>query len=169
MLTLTWLLPAAFGLLVAFLPRSIAKLVAFIGALAELVLTLYLAATFDTGAHGYQLVENFTWIPQLHASYHLGLDGISLWLLVLNALIAVVAVIAAPVRTVRASAFFGLLLLMEAGMAGVFMALDLVLFYVFWEGMLIPAYFLLWLWGEGERPAYAALKFVLYTLAGSLL
>jgi NADH-quinone oxidoreductase subunit M len=168
-LTLTWLLPAAFGLVIVFLPRAMAKTVAVVGTLAELALTLFLAWTFDAGHHGYQLVERFSWIPQFQVSYHLGIDGISLWLLVLNALIAVVAVLATPLRTVRAGVFLSLLLLMEAGMAGVFVALDLVLFYVFWEGMLIPAYFLLWIWGEGERPSFAALKFVLYTLAGSLL
>src|SRR5207302_1964578 len=82
---------------------------------------------------------------------------------------AVVAVLATPQRTARLSRFLGLLLFMQAGMAGVFMALDLVLFYVFWEAMLIPAYFLLWLWGEEATPGRAAVKFVLYTLVGSLL
>ena len=169
MLTLSWALPAAFGLLVAFLPRAFARAGAIVGAAATLLLTLYLAYTFDAGHHGYQFVEQASWIPQLAVSYRLGIDGISLWLLVLNALIALVAVVATPARIVRGSGFLALLLLMEAGMAGVFMATDLLLFYVFWEAMLIPAYFLLWIWGEGDRPSYAALKFVLYTLAGSLL
>ena len=69
--------------------------------------------------------------------------------------------LATPVRLPNAGRFVGLLLVMEAGMAGVFEALDLVLFYIFWEAMLIPAYFLLWIWGEGPRPGWAALKFVL--------
>ena len=169
MLTLTWLLPAGFGLLVAFLPRGLAKIAAAVGSLATLALTLWIAYVFDAGHHGYQFVEQAPWIQQLGVSYRLGVDGISLWLLVLNAFIAVVAVLATPTRLLRTSGFLGLLLLMEAGMAGVFLATDLLLFYVFWEAMLIPAYFLLWMWGEGERPAYAALKFVLYTLVGSLL
>ena len=169
MLTLSWALPAAAGLLVAFLPRTVAKTAAVVGSLATLAVTLYIAYAFDPGHQGYQFVEQASWIQQLGVSYRLGIDGISLWLLVLNAFIAVVAVLATPARMLRTSGFLGLLLLMEAGMAGVFMATDLLLFYVFWEAMLIPAYFLLWIWGEGERPAYAALKFVLYTLAGSLL
>ncbi len=169
MLTLIWLLPAAGGVLAALLPRALARGVAIVTALAALALALYVALSFDPGHHGYQFTERADWIPQLGASYHLGVDGVSVWLLVLNALIAVVAVLAAGTRMVRAGSFLGLLLLMEAGMAGVFLAVDLLLFYVFWEAMLIPAYFLLWMWGEGDRPGYAALKFVLYTLAGSLL
>jgi len=95
-------------------------------------------------------------------------DGISLWLVVLNAFLTVIAILATPV-TKRTPGFVAFMLAMSAGLAGVFMAVDLVLFYVFWEAMLIPAYFLLWLYGEGTRPGWAALKFVLYTLAGSLL
>ena len=169
MLTVTWLLPAVAGALVAFLPRPAARPAAIAGAAATLLLTLYLALSFDPGHHGYQFAESASWIPQLQVGYRLGVDGVSLWLLVLNAFIALLAVLATPRRLPRLSGFLALLLLMEAGMAGVFMATDLLLFYVFWEAMLIPAYFALWMWGEGERPAYAALKFVLYTLAGSLL
>jgi NADH-quinone oxidoreductase subunit M len=168
-LTLAWLLPAAGGLAVAFLPRPFAKPGAIAVAVAELALAAWLALAFDVTHRGYQYVEQAAWIPQLHVDYHLGVDGISIWLLVLNAVIALLAVLATPRRTLRVSGFLGLLLVMEAGMAGVFLSLDLVLFYVFWEGMLVPAYFLLWLWGEGDRPGYAALKFVLYTLVGSLL
>src|SRR5205823_5316374 len=109
------------------------------------------------------------WIPQLHVFYRLGVDGISLWLVVLNAFLALIALLATPVSMKGASRFIGLMLAMSAGMAGVLMATDLVLFYVFWEAMLIPAYFLLWLFGEGDRPGRAAVKFVLYTLVGSLL
>ncbi|HEX6548453.1 MAG TPA: NADH-quinone oxidoreductase subunit M [Candidatus Dormibacteraeota bacterium] len=168
-LSLIWLLPAAGGVLCALLPRRLTRVAAILVAAGELVLTLIVAYSFDSSHHGYQFVEQATWVPQFNVGYHLGVDGLSVWLLVLNALIALVAVLATPARTARLSSFLGLMLLMEAGMAGVFEALDLVLFYVFWEGMLIPAYFLLWLWGEGDRPWYAALKFVLYTLAGSLL
>jgi NADH-quinone oxidoreductase subunit M len=97
-------------------------------------------------------------------------DGISIWLVVLNAFLTVIAVLATPVTMKNANRFLGLILAMSAGLAGVFLAVDLVLFYVFWEAMLIPAYFLLWLFGEDEeKPGRAAVKFVLYTLAGSLL
>jgi len=88
---------------------------------------------------------------------------------VLNAFLTVIALLATPVTTRNVNRFVALMLAMSAGLAGVFMATDLVLFYVFWEAMLIPAYFLLWLFGEGDRPGRAALKFVLYTLVGSLL
>jgi NADH-quinone oxidoreductase subunit M len=168
-LTATWLLPAAGGILVCFLPRSAARIAAAAVALAELALTLLLVDSFDAAHHGYQFAEQATWIAQFNVSYHLGIDGLSVWLLVLNALIGVIAVLATPRIWPRAGAFLGLMLLMESGMAGVFMSVDLLLFYVFWEAMLIPAYFVLWLWGEGDRPGYAALKFVLYTLTGSLL
>src|SRR5207237_9060749 len=106
--------------------------------------------------------------PHVGISYRPGVDGISLWLVVLNACLTVIAILATPVSA-RAGWFVGRMLAMSAGLAGVFMATDLVLFYVFWEAMLIPAYFLLWIYGEGPRPGWAALKFVLYTLAGSLL
>jgi NADH-quinone oxidoreductase subunit M len=168
-LTATWLLPAAGGILVCLLPRPVARIAAAVVALAELALTLVLVDNFDAAHHGYQFAEQATWIAQFNVSYHLGIDGLSVWLLVLNALIGVIAVLATPRIWPRAGAFLGLMLLMEAGMAGVFLSVDLLLFYVFWEAMLIPAYFLLWLWGEGDRPGYAALKFVLYTLVGSLL
>ena len=169
MLSAIWILPALGGIVVCFLPRGAARIAAVAVALAELALTLVLAGLFDAGHHGYQFAEQASWIPQLSISYHLGVDGLSVWLLVLNALIGAVAVLATPSVWPRAGAFLGLMLVMEAGMAGVFLSLDLLLFYVFWEALLIPAYFLLWLWGEGDRPGYAALKFVLYTLVGSLL
>ena len=169
MLSAIWVLPALGGIVISFLPRSAARVAAVAVALAELALALALAGLFDAGHHGYQFTEQASWIPQLSVSYHLGVDGLSVWLLVLNALIGAVAVLATPSVWPRAGAFLGLMLVMEAGMAGVFLSLDLLLFYVFWEAMLIPAYFLLWLWGEGDRPGYAALKFVLYTLVGSLL
>jgi NADH-quinone oxidoreductase subunit M len=167
-LTTIWLVPLVGALVVAALPPRAAKAIGLIVALADLVLAGMLAYFFLPGHQGFQFTESVTWIPQFSIFYRLGVDGISLWLLVLNAFLTVIAVLATPV-TARTSGFVGLLLAMSAGLAGVFMATDLVLFYVFWEAMLIPAYFLLWLHGEGPRPGAAALKFVLYTLAGSLL
>jgi NADH-quinone oxidoreductase subunit M len=127
------------------------------------------AFSFAPGYRGYQFTETVPWIPQLRIFYRLGIDGISLWLVVLNAFLTVIAILATPVASRHVNRFVALMLAMSAGLAGVFMATDLVLFYVFWEAMLIPAYFLLWIFGEGERPGRAAIKFVLYTLAGSLL
>ena len=168
-LTSIWLLPLISALLIAFMPPRFAKWMGVLVALVTLGIAGGVALAFAPGHHGYQFTEQVPWIPQLHVFYHLGVDGISIWLVVLNALLTVIAVLATPVTMPNANRFIALMLAMSAGMAGVFLAVDLVLFYVFWEAMLIPAYFLLWLFGEGERPARAAIKFVLFTLAGSLL
>jgi NADH-quinone oxidoreductase subunit M len=170
MLTLIWLLPVAGGLAVAFLPAHFGKWLAVLMAAATLGLAVAVAWSFNPSIHGYQFAEHAAWIPQIHADYYLGVDFVSVWLVVLNALIGLIAVLATPaLRENRSGRFLGLLLVMEGGMAGVFLSVDLLLFYVFWEAMLIPAYFLLWMWGEGSRPLFASLKFVLFTLAGSLL
>ncbi|HEY4887921.1 MAG TPA: NADH-quinone oxidoreductase subunit M [Candidatus Dormibacteraeota bacterium] len=168
-LTTIWLLPMIGAGLIAFMPPRLAKWMGVVVALAALAVAADVAFSFAPGYHGYQFTEAAPWIPQLTIFYRLGLDGISLWLVVLNAFLTVIAILATPVKTRNVSRFVALMLAMSAGLAGVFMATDLVLFYVFWEAMLIPAYFLLWIFGEGERPDRAALKFVLYTLAGSLL
>jgi NADH-quinone oxidoreductase subunit M len=168
-LTVIWLLPLGGALLIAFLPPHFAKWLGTLIALGALGVSAYVAFNFAPGAGGYQFTEVVPWIPQLRIFYRLGVDGISLWLVVLNAFLTVIAVLATPVSMKRAGRFLALILGMSAGLAGVFMAVDLVLFYVFWEAMLIPAYFALWLFGEGERPGRAAIKFVLFTLVGSLL
>ncbi len=168
-LTVIWLLPLVGSALIAFMPPRFAKWMSVATSLAALLIAAGVAFLFDTSARGYQFNEQLPWIPQLHVFYHLGVDGISVWLVVLNALLTVIAVLATPLSTKNVSRFLALMLAMSSGLAGVFLAVDLVLFYVFWEAMLIPAYFLLWMFGEGERPARAAIKFVLFTLAGSLL
>jgi len=167
-LTTLWLLPLIGGALVAFLPPRLAKWFGVLVALIVLAIAGFVATNFATSFKGFQFTEKLAWIPQLSIFYRLGVDGISIWLVVLNAFLTLIAILATPV-TKRTGGFVGLMLAMAGGLAGVFMATDLVLFYVFWEAMLIPAYFLLWLYGEGTRPGWAALKFVLYTLAGSLL
>ena len=168
-LTIVWLLPLAGALLIAALPPHVAKYMGVLVSLGTLFVTGIVALLFAPDYHRFQFAEVLPWIPQLHVFYRLGVDGISVWLLVLNALLTVVAMLATPVTMRNVSRFLALMLAMSAGMAGVVMATDLVLFYVFWEAMLIPAYFLLWLFGEGERPGRAAVKFVLFTLVGSLL
>ena len=168
-LTVIWLLPLIGSALIAFMPPRFAKWFGVVVAVATLGVAAGVAFTFEPGHHGYQYSEAVPWIPQLRVFYRLGVDGISLWLVVLNAFLTVIALLATPVTTRNVNRFVALMLAMSAGLAGVFMATDLVLFYVFWEAMLIPAYFLLWLFGEGDRPGRAALKFVLYTLVGSLL
>ena len=168
-LTAIWLLPVVGAVAVAFAPRSQARIVGVLFALATFALTLVMVFAFDAGHRGYQFEQNAPWIPQFGVSYHVGVDGISLWLVVLNALLTVIAILATDGRTPRLAGFVSLLLLLEAGMAGLFLSADLLLFYVFWEAMLIPAYFLLWLWGEGGAGRRAAIRFILYTLVGSLL
>jgi NADH-quinone oxidoreductase subunit M len=170
MLTALWLVPVAGALVVSVLPSRFVRPVGLAAALVALVIALAAAVTFQPGHQGYQFEEYVPWISDYSISYHLGLDGISLWLVLLNAFLTVVAILATgPIRVARRRGFIALLLLLEGGMAGVFLAADLLLFYVFWEAQLIPAYFLLWQWGEGDRAGAAATKFVLYTLAGSLL
>ena len=167
-LTSLWVIPLAAAVLVFRLPAALAKWFGAAAALVALLIAVFVAINFAPDYHGFQFTEKVAWIPQLSIFYRLGVDGISLWLIVLNAFLTFIAILATPVNH-RTGGFVALMLAMSAGLAGVFMATDLVLFYVFWEAMLIPAYFLLWLYGEGPRPGWAALKFVLYTLAGSLL
>jgi NADH-quinone oxidoreductase subunit M len=168
-LSILWLAPLIGSGLVAFMPARWSKVMSAVTTIFTLGVAIAMAVLFDPSAHRYQFVEVAPWVPQLAIFYKLGVDGISVWLVVLNAFLSVIAVLATPLSMKNANKFLGLILAMEAGLAGVFMAVDLVLFYVFWEAMLIPAYFLLWLFGVGERPGRAAVKFVLYTLAGSLL
>ena len=167
-LTVIWLLPLAGGAIAALLPPRLAKWFGVLVALADLAIAGLLAYFFLPNQPRFQFTESALWIPQFSIFYRLGVDGISLWLIVLNSFLTVIAILATPI-TRRSAGFVGLMLAMSAGLAGVFMATDLILFYAFWEAMLIPSYFLLWLHGEGPRPGAAALKYVLYTLVGSLL
>ncbi len=126
-------------------------------------------ARFVPGAAGLQFEQVAPWVPRVGMGYHLGVDGVSVSLVALTALLFPLALIAAPTQvTVRVKAFVITLLLLEAGLLGTFLAQDLVLFYVFWEGMLVPMYFLIGLWGGPARGA-AAIKFLIYTMAGSVL
>src|SRR5436190_12556894 len=161
MLTAIWLVPAVGALVVGLLPRRVSRPLGLLVSAGALLLSLMVAVQFDGGRHGYQFEEYVPWIAQYGIAYHLGVDGISLWLVVLNALLSVVAILACGGQMRRLRSFVALLLLMEAPMAGVFLAADLLLFYVFWEFQLVPAYFLLWQWGEGRDTNRAALKFVL--------
>jgi NADH-quinone oxidoreductase subunit M len=178
MLTAVWLIPVIGAALVAVLPRRAARPVGLLAAVVALGVALAVAVLFQPGHRGYQFEEYAPWIRDLSVAYHLGVDGISLWLVLLNAFLTLIGILAAA-GIARQRAFVALLLLMEGSMAGVFVAADLLLFYVFWEAQLIPAYFLLWQWADSPREAgtpdggrggnAAATKFVLYTLAGSLL
>jgi NADH-quinone oxidoreductase subunit M len=162
--------PAAGALVVLALGERMAraKWVALAVALAELLLGLALVFRFDSGVAGPQAVENHEWIRALGIRYHLGVDGLSFALVVLTALLTAIATVASfrGIAT-REREFYALLLLLEAGTIGVFVSLDLFLFYVFWEVMLLPMVFLIGIFGHGDR-IHAATKFFLYTLAGSL-
>ena len=137
--------------------------------LLTFVISLGLYIRFDATTAEFQLDEQLEWIPGLGTSYHIGIDGISLWLVLLTTFLTPVCILAAWNSVEKGlNGFMMSLLALETGMLGVFCALDLFLFFVFWESMLIPMYFLIGIWG-GERRIYATVKFVLYTMAGSAL
>ncbi len=172
---LSWVvyLPALAALIMLFLPlrsERTVKLTALTGSLLTFVLSLDLYRRFDAGESGMQFVESVPWMDAgFSVSHRLGIDGISLFLVLMTAFLTPLAILSSW-RSIafRVKPFMICLLILETGMIGVFCALDLVLFYVFWEVMLIPMYFLIGVWG-GERRIYAAVKFILYTMAGSLL
>ena len=135
----------------------------------DFVISLPLWFAFERGRPGYQFQERASWIPSLGVDYHFGIDGISLLLILLTTFIGFIAVYCSYTAiTERQKEYYVLLLLLQAFMIGTFCCLDFFLFYVFWEVMLVPMYFLIGVWG-GERRLYAAIKFFLYTLAGSVL
>src|SRR5215469_12887836 len=145
--------------------RSIAMLVST----AEFVFSLLLLRGVTTGSSGYQLEEFAQWIPAPPIHYHLGVDGISMFLVILTSFLTPISVLASwSSIQKRVKEFFVMLLLLEVAVVGVFLALDMFLFFLFWELMLIPMAFLIGIWGH-ERRVYAAVKFVLYTMAGSIL
>src|SRR5919199_618874 len=131
--------------------------------------TLLLWSRFNSSSGEFQFIERHAWIPSFGISYFVGVDGISLLLLVLTAFLTPIALLSswASVHR-RTKAFCIFVLLLESAMLGVFISLDLFLFYVFWDAMLIPMYFLIGVWGY-DRRIYAAVKFILYTMAGSVL
>jgi len=162
-------LPLAGALVSALLPKErtgAARWIAAVVTAVDLALVAWLFLGFDV-AGGMQFVENRTWITQAGIQYHLGVDGISLSMLLLSALLSLIAVVASWKQETKPGAYFAMLMLLEVGMNGVFLALDFVLFYVFWELVLVPMYFLIGTWG-GPRREYASIKFFLYTLFGSV-
>ncbi|HSF07100.1 MAG TPA: NADH-quinone oxidoreductase subunit M [Methylomirabilota bacterium] len=172
LLTAVTFLPAVGALLLAFVPRRHEGLLrggALVVALATFALSVPLYVLFDGTSAAYQFVEYLPWIPTLGVGYHLGLDGISLLLVLLTTFITPLALGSAwHAIDDRVKEFVVTMLLLETGMVGVFVSLDLFLFYVFWEAMLIPMYVIIGVWGGSAR-IYAAVKFVLYTMIGSLL
>ncbi|MDR1989985.1 MAG: NADH-quinone oxidoreductase subunit M [Acidobacteriaceae bacterium] len=138
-------------------------------AIAVFAVTLLLWARFDSASADFQFVEHHAWIPSFGISYNVGIDGISLLLIVLTGFLTPIALLCSWESVHKKTrAFCMAVLLLEAAMIGVFVSLDLFLFYVFWDAMLIPMYFLIGIWGY-DRRIYASLKFLLYTMAGSVL
>ncbi len=171
LLTLLLFLPLAGGLAVTCIPERLERLAAGAAtavSLAALGLGLAAAGRFDA-ASGIGPVERFDWIPRFGIAFHLGLDGLSLALVLLTLFLVPFALSGAAGGSAGGrNRFLGLMLALETGLLGVFMARDLVLFYLFWETMLIPAYFLLGVWG-GRHRVRATTRFMIYTIAGSLL
>lgn len=168
--TLIWL-PIVGGVLVLALGDSriaLARWVALATAVASFLLSLPLYMGFDTSTAAFQFVEQMPWIPAFNASYHLGVDGIALPLVLLTTFVTIPVVIAGwTVIEKRPAQYFAAFLIMEGLMVGVFSALDALLFYFFWEAMLIPMFLIIGIWG-GPRRVYATLKFFLYTFLGSV-
>jgi NADH-quinone oxidoreductase subunit M len=166
-------LPIAFGTLLLAIGRDhnagMVRWVALLGALAGFLVTIPLITGFNGGTAALQFVENLPWIERFNVRYHLGVDGISVWFVLLTAFITVIVVIAGwEVITRQVAQYMGAFLILSGLMVGVFSAADGLLFYVFFEATLIPMYIIIGIWG-GPRRVYAAFKFFLYTLAGSLL
>jgi NADH-quinone oxidoreductase subunit M len=170
LLTLIVLLPALGGVLVLLTPRrrlDALRLVALLFSVGTAALTIYLATKFESHDAGFQFVTHHWWIREFGISWKLGVDGISLWLVVLTGILFPIALFGPEVMH-DLKPYLGWMLLLEAGCLGTFLSLDVFLFFVFFEIVLVPMYFLIGGWGYENR-VYAALKFFIYTLAGSAL
>ena len=173
LLSLAIWLPILSGVLLLALGRdnqaASVRWIALLAAVASLAVTLPLIGGFDTSTAAMQFQEKLGWIERFNVHYHLGVDGISMWFVPLTAFITVIVVVSAwEVITDRVNQYMGAFLILSGLMVGVFSALDGLLFYVFFEATLIPMYIIIGVWG-GPNRVYAAFKFFLYTLAGSLL
>jgi len=171
LLTLMTFLPLLGALVVLALPRDNANLVrwtALASTIPGLLLGVWLFENFDRSVGTMQFVERHAWIPAFNVQYLMGVDGLSVSMLLLTVLLSPLCVLASWNIEKGVKGYFALFLLLETGMLGVFAALDFFLFYIFWELMLLPMYFLIGIWG-GPRREYAAIKFFLYTLIGSVL
>ena len=165
--------PIVFGVVLLALGRdeqaTAVRWIALIGALVSFAVTVPLYNQFELGTAAMQFVEQATWIERFNVNYHLGVDGLSVWFVLLTAFMTVIVVIAGwEVITERVNQYMGAFLILSGLMVGVFCALDGMLFYVFFEATLIPMYLIIGIWG-GPNKIYAAFKFFLYTLMGSLL
>ncbi|MHB1346956.1 MAG: complex I subunit 4 family protein [Candidatus Humimicrobiaceae bacterium] len=164
-------LPILGLIIIMVLPKSAApkaKIVALIFTLFTVAIAAYLWLIFDKTSGNMQFVEKYNWIQGINIYYNLGIDGISLPIVFLTCILSVLGVLVSWNMDNRPKAFFALLLLLQTGMLGVFVALDFILFYIFWELVLLPMFFLIGIWGSSRRH-YASIKFFIYTLFGSVL
>jgi len=183
LLTTILFFPVISALVILFLPSDQVKVIRWMALLASLVplgLTVWMWFQFDANAAGFQYQEQYPWYEAIHSTFHIGVDGLSLTMVLLTTLLTPLALLASFNIAEKVKAYMMLFLFLEAGMLGVFMALDLLIFFVFWEIGLVPMYFLINQWGspKGERELwggvkvsarnYASLKFMIYTMAGSL-
>ena len=168
-LSLVAFLPLIGAIAVAILPASLARGTALAFALATWVVSLVMLVGFDPAVIGFQFLESVPWIPDFGISYTVGADGLAVALVVLTTTLSWIAILSSfkPIQT-RIKEYMISFLILEVGMIGVFIALDMFLFYIFWEIVLVPMYLIIGIWGGANR-IYATIKFVLYTLVGSLL
>jgi NADH-quinone oxidoreductase subunit M len=170
LLSLILFVPAIAAVLLLFLPDGENKLFRWLAlgvSLIPLVLSLVAWFRFDANQPGFQFEESYVWYEAIGSSFHLGVDGLSLTMVLLTTLLTPLAILASFTITDRVKWYMMLFLFLETGMLGVFMALDLLIFFVFWEVGLVPMYFLINQWGSANRN-YASLKFLIYTMGGSL-
>ena len=156
---------------IAFIPRDkedVIKITAAVATGLQLLLTLVLWQNYDAGDGGMQFMVRAEWIPSFNITYILGVDGLSLPMAILTALLCFIGVFVSWNINKAVKGYFALFLLLDTGIMGVFLSMDFFLFYIFWEVMLLPMYFLIGIWGGPQRE-YAAIKFFLYTLFGSVL
>jgi NADH-quinone oxidoreductase subunit M len=170
LLTTILFFPVLAALVILFIPSDQVKAIRWTALLASLVplgLSVWLWMTFNPDMAGFQFQEQYIWYEVINSTFHLGVDGLSLSMVLLTAILTPLALLASFSISDKVKAYMILFLLLETGMLGVFMALDLLIFFVFWEIGLVPMYFLINQWGSANRN-YASLKFFIYTMAGSL-
>src|SRR5271157_896815 len=170
LLSLILFIPAVAAVVMFFLPKDEVKLLrwfAFVASLIPFALSVYLWIQFKPDAAGFQFQEQYAWYAAIGSSLHLGVDGLSLTMVLLTTLLTPLALLASFSVSDRVKPYLMLFLFLETGMLGVFMAVDLLIFFVFWEIGLVPMYFLINQWGSANRN-YASLKFMIYTMGGSL-
>lgn len=170
LLSLITLLPLAFAILICLCPKqSWIRPIAFLLALGEFIFSLQLLVQFDKTTPAIQFVERINWVPEMGISYFLGIDGLSLWLVLLTTFLTPIVILGSWTSiTSRLKGFHASLFILQTAMIGSFLAMDAILFYVFFELSLVPMYFMVGIWG-GQRRIYATVKFFIYTMAGSLM